>query len=218
MSKSSIRHFGATAFVVMCVLSGLAHSQVSVTTFHNDNARTGQNTQESILTPSNVNSTQFGKLFSVAVDADVYAQPLYLSNVQIGGGTHNVLYVATENDTVYAIDADSGVIYKSVNLIAPGGSITNSSSDLGCTDLFPTIGITGTPVIDTTTGIIYLVATSTVNGTVVQYLHALNIATLAESFGQPVQIAASVAGKAIDGNGTTVPFIAKEEKIGRAHV
>jgi hypothetical protein len=65
------------------------------------------------------------------VDADVYAQPLYLSNVPIGGGTHNVVYVASENDTVYAIDADSGTVYASVNLIAPGGSITNSSTDLG---------------------------------------------------------------------------------------
>ena len=94
-----------------------AHAQVNVTTYHNDAARTGQNTQETILTPSNVNSTQFGKLFSVTVVGAVYAQPLYLSAVSIAGGTHNVLYVVTEHDNVYAIDADNGTVYLQVSLI-----------------------------------------------------------------------------------------------------
>jgi len=107
-------------------------AQVNVTTYHNDNSRTGANTQETILTPNNVNSTQFGKIFSVSVDGALYAQPLYTSNVAIAGGTHNVLYVATEHDSVYAIDADSGTVYAQVSLIPSGGSTVNSSSDLGC--------------------------------------------------------------------------------------
>ena len=127
---------------ILCFVAGALHAQVNVTTYHNDNARTGQNTQETILTPSNVNSTQFGKLFSASVDGAVYAQPLYLSNLAIGGGTHNVVYVATEHDSVYAIDADTGSIYSHVSLIAPGGTTPNSLNDLRCGDLVPEVGIT----------------------------------------------------------------------------
>jgi len=106
--------------------------------------------QETILAPVNVNGGQFGKLFSVAVDGYVYAQPLYLSKVTIAGGTHNVLYVATEHDSLYAIDADNGTVYWRVSLIPSGGSTVNSVSDLACQDLVPEIGITGTPVIAST--------------------------------------------------------------------
>jgi hypothetical protein len=189
-----------------CLAASLAQAQVSVTTYHNDNARTGQNLQESILTPANVNSNNFGKLFSVALDGYVYAQPLYLSAIPIGAGTHNVVYLATENDSVYAIDADTGTIYARVGLIPAGGS-TVSSADLNCGDLVPQIGITGTPVIDSTSGTLYLVAKSkTASGNAVQYLHALDVSTLAEKFGGPIQIAASAAGTASDGNGSTVTF------------
>ena len=194
------------AVVLFCIFSAALQAQVNVTTYHNDNARTGQNTQETILTPANVNSSQFGKLFSVSVDGWVYAQPLYLSNVTIGGGTHNVLYVATEHDSLYAIDADSGTIYWQVSLIPSGGTTVNSSTDLGCGDLVPEIGITGTPVIDTSTKTIYLVAKSKVNGSLVQYLHAIDVVTKAEKFGGPVLIQATVPGTASDGNGTTVSF------------
>ena len=98
------------------LLASLAiRAQVNVTTWHNDLSRTGANTQETILTTGNVNVNNFGKLFSVAVDGQVYSQPLYLSGVSIAGGTHNVLYVATEHDSVYAIDADSGTIYAQVS-------------------------------------------------------------------------------------------------------
>src|ERR1700728_2810900 len=121
---------GAHAVFALLALGCLTPvmAQVSVTTYHNDIARTGQNTQETILTPANVNSTQFGKLFSVPVDGAVYAQPLYLSSVAIAGGTHNVLYVVTEHDSVYAIDANSGTIYAQVSLIPSGGSTQNSST------------------------------------------------------------------------------------------
>jgi len=206
MKRVVIRHVGVLVGALLCISSPHVQAQVSVTTYHNDNARTGQNTQEATLTPTNVNSSEFGKLFTVTVDGWVYAQPLYLSNVNIAGGTHNVLYVATEHDSLYAIDADKGTIYWQISLIPSGGSTVNSSSDLGCGDLFPEIGITGTPVIDTGTGTIYLVAKSKVNGSVVQYLHAIDVVASVEKFGGPMLIQASVPGTASDGDGTTVSF------------
>src|SRR5579871_3198546 len=197
--------------VVLGMLSwvGNVGAQVSVTTYHNDNSRTGANTQETILSPSNVNSGQFGKLFSVTVDGAVYAQPLYLANLTIAGGTHNVLYIATEHDSVYAIDADSGTIYAQVSLIPTGGSTVNSSTDLSCGDLVPEIGITGTPVIDPSSGTLYVVAKSKVNGSIVQYLHALDVATLADKFGGPMLIQASVTGSGYDSSGGHVAFNSK---------
>ena len=199
-------------FALICFgLSGSLHAQVNVPTYHNDNARTGQNIQETILTPSNVNSTQFGKLFSVSVDGAVYAQPLYLSAVNIAGGTHNVLYVATEHDSVYAVDADSGTIYLHVSLIPAGGATVSSATDIGCGDLVPEVGITGTPVIDSVGRTLYVVAKSKVNGNIVQYLHALDVATLAEKFSGPVQIKAQVPGTGVDASGGIVAFNAKVE-------
>src|SRR5215831_2295915 len=205
--RRSLCHIRFLAVALFCTFSIALPAQVNVTTYHYDNARTGQNTQETTLTPASVNSGQFRKLFSVSVDGGVYAQPLYLSNVNIGGGTHNVLYVATEHDSLYAIDADKGTIFWQISLIPSGGSTVNSISDLGgCGDLVPEIGITGTPVIDTGTGTIYLVAKSKVNGMLVQYLHAIDVVTSTEKFGGPVSIQASVPGTASDGNGTTVSF------------
>jgi len=186
-------------------------AQVNVTTYHNDISRTGQNTQETILAPSNVNSSQFGKLFTVSVDGKVLAQPLYLANVYIAGGTHNVLYVATEHDSIFAIDADVGTIYTQVSLIPSGGSTVNSITDLDCTDTVPEVGISGTPVIDPSSGTLYVVAKSKVSGAIVQYLHALDTGTLSEKFSGPVKIQASVVGTASDGNGSTVSFIPVDE-------
>ena len=124
-----MKRLGSCRFgiVAVAVLRIALQAQVNVTTYHSDNARTGQNLQETILTPTNVNGSQFGKLFSVPVDGYVYAQPLYLSNVNIGGGTHNVLYVATEHDSLYAIDADHGTIYWHISLIPSGGSTVSSN-------------------------------------------------------------------------------------------
>jgi hypothetical protein len=194
---------------VGCLTSVCA--QVSVTTYHYDLSRTGQNTQETILTSANVNFTRFGKLFSVTVDGAVYAQPLYLWAVSIAGGTYNVLYIVTEHDSVYAIDANSGTVYAQVSLIPSGGTTVSSSSDLDCTDLVPEVGITGTPVIVPSTGTLYVVAKSKVNGTIVQYLHALSVTTLAEKFGGPVQIQASVLGTGVDSGGGVVTFNAKQQ-------
>src|SRR5271166_4727201 len=211
MKRTALCPLGTLALASLSLCSPGLYAQVSVTTYHNDNARTGQNIQETILTPAKVNSSQFGKLFSVTVDGWVYAQPLYLSDVKIAGGTHNVLFVATEHDSLYAIDADVGTIFWQVSLIPSGGNTVNSSTDLGCGDLVPEVGITGTPVIDANTNTIYVVAKSKVGGSIVQYLHALDIATLAEKFGGPVSIHASVSGTASDGNGSMVSFSPQQE-------
>ena len=197
--------------LLLCGVSGFLHAQVNVTTYHNDASRTGQNTQETILTPDNVKYTSFGKLFSVPVDGVVYAQPLYLSAVSIAGGTHNVLYVATEHDSVYAIDADVGTVLKQVSLIPPGGTTVNSISDMACEDLVPEVGITGTPVIDSIGGTLYVVAKSKVSGSIVQYLHALDVTTLAEKLNGPVGINATVPGSGYDASGNSVIFNTKWE-------
>jgi hypothetical protein len=202
-------HLGVAALSSLCAMS--LHAQISVTTYHNDNARTGQNLQETTLTPANVNSTTFGKLFTVTVDGAVYTQPLYLFNVNVGGGTHNVVYIATQHDSVYAIDADTGRIYWQKSLIPSGGSTVSSSTDLNCGDIATEVGITGTPVIDSITGTLYVVAKVKLNGAIRQFLHALDVSTAAEKFGGPVSIQASVPGTAVDGDGAMVTFNARQE-------
>jgi hypothetical protein len=165
-------------------------------TYHNDNARDGQNQQEIVLNRSNVNVAQFGKLFSYPVDGQVYAQPLYVANVNMGSkGFHNVLYVATENDSVYAFDADGlttlplwPVSFLSAN-VTP---VASTAIFPEYTDLFPEIGITGTPVIDPIAGTLFVVAKTDDNGTYNQRLHALNIATGEEQANSPVAISASI--------------------------
>ncbi len=209
--RISSRGTAVLAAVVLVFAFGPLQAQVNVTTYHNDIARTGQNTQETILTPANVNYTQFGKLFSVPVDGVIYAQPLYLSAVTIAGGTHNVLYVVTEHDSVYAIDADSGTVYSQVSLIPSGGSTVNSATDLDCSDLIPEVGITATPVIDPTSRTLYVVAASKVNGAFSQYLHALDVGSLAEKFKGPVSIQATVAGTGYDASGGSVIFNTLQE-------
>lgn len=154
---------------------------VNVLTQHNDLSRTGADTLETILTPANVNSNGFAKLFTDNVDGQVYAQPLYVEHLKIAGAWHNVIFVCTENNSVYAFDADTrDITYWHVNLGAPFSS--------NCTDLQPIIGITGTPVIDLSNGTLY-VDTKLAAGPA-QKLHALDIATGREKFGGPVTIAA----------------------------
>ena len=189
------------SLILLCLASNILLGQIRVTTYHNDNSRTGQNTAETTLTPANVNSGQFGKLFTTTLDGGyIYAQPLYMQNVpNIGGGTHSVLYVATEHDSLFAIDADSGAVLWQQTFINPPAGITSvSSSDVSCGDLVPEIGITSTPVIDPGTGTIYLVAKTKENGSFFQRLHALDIATHAEKFGGPVVISATAQGRTFD--------------------
>ncbi len=168
---------------------------VNVTTYQYDNTRAGANKQETILTPGNVTVTQFGQLFSQSVDGYVYGQPLYLAGVSIPGmGTHNVVYVATEHDSVYAFDADSSMasLWK-VSLIPVGGT-TVPASDTECSQIEPELGITSTPVIDPQTGTIYVVAMTKESGNYVQRLHALNAATGTEQPNSPVVIQATYPG------------------------
>jgi hypothetical protein len=192
-----------------------------VLTYHNDLGRTGANLNETILTPYNVNSTSFGKLFSYNVDGQVYASPLYKSNVFIPGqGTFNVVYIATEHDSVYAFDADSNTSGPSGNgllwhdsFLGPGIVTFSTADAYGCTQITPEIGITATPVIDPTTNTMYVVAQTkeTVPTTTYhQKLHALDIATGAEKFGGPVEITASVPGTG-DG-GSVVTFNPRDYK------
>jgi len=203
-----------TAFLMLCAaLAGTAHAQTSVLTYHNGNAREGRNSAEKLLTPANVNPTQFGKLFTVAVDGYVYAEPLVLAGVHIGGGTHNVVYVATSHDSVYALDGNSGAVYWRQNLIPAGGRTVVEPTDIapGCDLIPPEVGIVGTPVIDPATHTLYVVATSVTNGTFAQYLHALDAVTGAEKFGGPVEIQASVPGTGIDAVAGKVTFNARQE-------
>lgn len=200
----------------LCCLGTRAQAQTNVVTFHNDAARTGQNSNETLLTPANVNATQFGKLFTQPVDGFIVGQALVMSNVDIPGqGTHNVVYVGTMHDTLYAFDADSNqgnnaAPLWSVSFINPAAGITSVPiADLSCTQTtaFTEMGIEGTPVIDPNSGTLYVVAKTLENGTIVNRIHALDITTGAEKFGGPVVVSGSVAGS----NGTTVPFIDQKQ-------
>ena len=177
------------ALVLFCLSS---HAQI-VTSQYN-NARTGAIVTETTLTPANVNSAHFGKVFSLKVDGDVYGQPLFLPHVEIPGkGVHNVLYVATEHDSVFAFDADvpSAPLWHVNFLNASAGVTTVPARDVRCPFVRPEIGITPTPVIDVVTGTIYVLARTKQGDRYVQKLHALAVATGAEKFRGPVEIEAS---------------------------
>lgn len=190
-----------------------AVTAADVLTYHNDNARTGQNLNETILTTSNVNSAQFGKLANYSVDGRVDAQPLYASNVAIpSNGTHNLLIIATEHDSVYALDADTGTQIWKKSMLLSGES---PSDDRGCGQVSPEIGVTATPVIDRSrgpNGAIYVVAMSKNGSTYHHRLHALDLATGAELFGGPQEITASYPGTGAGTNGTNVIFDPKQYK------
>jgi Chitobiase/beta-hexosaminidase C-terminal domain len=188
-------------------------AQANVLTSNYNNSRTSLNASETVLTPANVNSTQFGKLFSQPVDGQVYAQPLYVANVTIAGTSHNMVIVATENDSVYAFDADTAgnALWKASLLdtahgAAAGASALNSSTDTGCSNIQPKIGITSTPVIDSASNTIYVEAKSKENGGFVHRLHALDLLTGAEKAPGPKVITASVSGTGNGSSGGLVPF------------
>jgi hypothetical protein len=193
-----------SAFLLAGMAAVPAAAQVSVLTQHNDIARTGANLGETMLNTTTVNVNQFGKLFTRAVDGYIYAQPLVVANVSIPNqGTRNVVYAATEHNSVFAFDADSATASTSLWHVNLGPSVP--SADVQCGDLTPEVGITSTPVIDQSTGTIYVVAKSKeLVGATFQYfqrLHALDIASGAEKFGGPVVIQDSVTGTG-DGGGT----------------
>lgn len=168
-----------------------------VLTSQYDNARSGANVHETTLTPTNVNVRQFGKVFTLHVDGDVYAQPLYVRNLAIPGkGTHNVLFVATERDSFYAFDADgrqTDPLWHTSFL--KSGVSTVPASDANCPFIDPEIGITPTPAIDLKTGTIYVLARTKeshglFSSSYAHRLHALAITTGVEKFGGPVEISA----------------------------
>lgn len=179
--------------------------QTPVLTGGYDLARTNADVSETVLTPSTVNANGFGRQFTLPADGQIWTQPLYLPNVNMPGqGAHNVIYFGTAHNTVYAYDADNaGTPLWSVNL---GPSIPSSAFGLGYTDVTPEIGILGTPVIDPSSGTLYVVAGTLENGTFFYRLHALDTATGAEKFGAPVVIQATVAGNGADSVDGQVSF------------
>ena len=199
----------------LTVNPGTSNSSVDVITYHYDNGRTGQNLNETTLTPANVNSTQFGKKGEFIVDGKVDAQPLYLSQVTIGGQKKNVLYVATEHGSVYAFEADAinGTTSTSLWKVTTLGGGETTSDDRGCNQVSPEIGITATPVIDRTRNAIYVVAMSkNSSGNYFQRLHALDLSTGAELFGGPRTITATYPGTGDNSSGGNVVFDPQQYK------
>ena len=187
---------GTGLLVTWAIHSRASAATISpVLTYKYDTSRTGRNSNETILNTGNVNGTQFGRRVSYPVDGQVYAEPLFMPGLTISGHTHNVVFVETEHDSVYAFDADQK------SAIAPlwhtsfliNGAKTVSSSDVNCSDISPQYGITGTPVIDPASATLYVVAYTNENGTLIYRLHALNITT-GQNKVTPVVITASVKG------------------------
>lgn len=213
---------GITAASVAVGVTDLA----GVTTYHNDLARDGSNTQEYALNPTNVATSTFGKLFSCTVDEAVYAQPLWVPNLTINGVKRNVVFVATQNDSLYAFDADNNTTpctpLWQVSLLDSnhGGTAgetsvpssgTNHLVGYGNGDIAPEVGVTGTPVIDPSTNTLYVVSKSVIASgpTFFQRLHGIDLLTGNEKYSGPVNIAATYPGTG--DNGTTTTFVAREE-------
>ena len=194
---------------VTLTVAQAVQSSVNVLTYHNDAARTGQNLQETILTQGNVAPASFGKLGFMKADGLVDAEPLYVSGVKMSSGTHNVVYVVTESDTVYAYDADTLAQLWKVSALGSGEA---PSDDHGCPQVTPQIGITSTPVIDTSAGAngtMYLLALSKDSqGHYFHRLHALDLATGAELDGGPTTVNPTYAAK--QGTDTFDPSLYKE--------
>lgn len=190
--------------------------RVSVPTQHNNNTRSGWNNQETLLTTENVNPQQFGKLFSLAVDDQIYAQPLVVGNIFINNSLHNVAYVATVNNTLYAYDGDTGKLYWKKNFTAPGMRPPRNTDMTGACggnyrDFSGKMGIVGTPVIDEHMQTIYFVARSTSNGNFVQYLHAVNLISGNEVSGSPVKITATYEGSGTGSVNNEITFDAQRQ-------
>ena len=202
------------SFLLLGFSSRLCFGQANILTFHNDGSRTGQNLLETTLKHSNVNSASFGRLFTLGVDGKVDAQPLYVSGMSVPGhGFRDVVFAATEHDSVYAFDAENGSVYWHISLLGAGETPSDSRD---CGQVIPEIGITSTPVIDRNSGpsgTIYLVAMSKDgSGNYHQRLHALNLVTGAEEFNGPVDIQASVPGSGENSANGTVTFDPKQYK------
>jgi hypothetical protein len=193
-----------TSAAATLTVSAAATTAADVLTYHNDNSRSGQNLTETILTPANVNAMQFGLLRMLPADGHVDGQPLIVSNLSVSGVSRTVVYVVTENDSVYSYDADTGAALVHVSVL---GSGETPSDTHGCGQVTPQIGITSTPVIDRSAGpdgTIYVVAMSkNAAGDYFQRLHALDLVTLAERPSSPVLVQATYPGTANNSVGTT---------------
>jgi hypothetical protein len=181
-------------------------------TYHADKFRSGVNLQEFALTSATVKSSTFGKLFSRAVNGQIYAQPLYVANLTISGAKHNVVYVATEHSSVYAFDADGKMTapFWQHTFINPAAGITTIAKPANAL-IAPEISISSTPVIDVSTSTLYVSVSTSEHGSIVHRLHALSLTTGAEKFGGPIVIQGSVPGSypplAVNGH---VPFVPKQ--------
>ena len=207
---------------LICLLAAPAGAQVNVLTYKNDSARTGQNLNEPLLSPANVNAAQFGRRFARTVDGNLYGQPLYMAAVPMAtGGLHDLIILGTAHDSVYAFDADddqgsnSSPLWQVSFLNPAQGVSTVPWSDVNCAAIYPEIGITGTPVIDAATYALYLVASTketASDGTVryVHRLHALDVRSGKELAGSPVEIAASVPG--VGDGAAMVTFVPEQYK------
>ena len=206
-SAGSITSNSAT----LTVNTGPPPSTVKVLTYHNDSSRTGLNPNETILNTANVNSTKFGKIGTILVDGLVDAEPLYVGSLNVGGAVRNVLFVATEHDSVYAFDADTfGQLWKK-SVLGAGESPSDSRS---CSQVTPEIGITSTPVIDLSAGpngTIFVVAMSKSSSSYFHRLHALDLTTGSE-IGTPTTIQATFPGTATGSSGGLVSFDPKQYK------
>jgi hypothetical protein len=203
-TSGSLTH---TATLALTVQAATTTNAPDVTTWHYDLARTGLNAQETILTPANVNSTQFGKTAFFSLDGKVDAQPLFLANVVIGNAFHNILYVATEHGSVYAFDADTGAQFWHVSVLGSGETTSDNRS---CSQITPEIGVTSTPVIDRKSGAngtLFTVAMSKdSSGGYHQRLHALDLTTGAELTGSPTEISATYPGTGDNSHNGNVVF------------
>jgi hypothetical protein len=198
ITATSTANSAVTATSYLTVINA---AQAAVLSYHNDDARDGAYLEELTLNPANVNSTQFGKLLSYHVDGQIYAQPLYLPQVNIPGlGTRDVVFVATQNNSIYAFDADATAAQPTTFWQLNFGPSVHKGDIEGVN---PVVGILSTPVIDATTKTIYLVDESS-NGTGLFHLHALDVATGAEKFGGPVTITGTVNGSGLDSSGGKV--------------
>jgi hypothetical protein len=188
-------------------------SNVEVLTYHNDNSRSGLNPNETILTTANVGSGSFGMVGSMSVSGLVDAEPLYVGNLNMNGTAHNVLFVATEQDVVYAFDADTFALLWQQSVLGANESPSDSRS---CGQISPSIGVTSTPVIDLSAGpngTIFLVSMSKDSGSNYHHrLHALDLVTHAELNGGPTEVQASVSGTATGSVGGTVTFVPSQYK------
>lgn len=196
VSREALRSTFLLGALLFALLGLRSEAQTAaITTSQYNNSRTGANTHETILTPANVNAAHFGKVHAVRVDGDVYAQPLYLAQVDMPGkGKRNVLFIATEHDSVYAFDADGDLktpLWHALFVNPQARVTTIRAGESGCPMVRPEIGITSTPVIDASTGTLYVLIRTEEHGRPTQRLHALAVTTGAEKFGGPVEIRAS---------------------------